>query len=196
MKTILTVFIVLLGMSAGMSASDLTLILNPSTAVYPPGNPTPACQLAGSAPCAIFSGILTDNDTDSSFIYLDGVSIDFSSDPSAAAYFTVDNTFSNDVPGILSGDPSAPGDGNPFSSRYTGPIIGIDFAPSTPYGVYQLTAVISAEGGTIDSTYSGFTTGAAFTLLVVPEPSASQLIAAGLAVLLACSRFRRRASPC
>ena len=196
MKRLLAVSIAVLGMSAGLSASDLTLILNPSTAVYPPGNSTPTCELAGAAPCVIFSGVLTDDDTDTSLMALASLSLDFGSDPSAEAYFNVDSTFDMDVPGLFSGDPSAPGDGNPFPYMYTGPIFGIDIAPSTPYGIYQLAATVSAFGGTNDPSFSGFTTETAFTLVVAPEPSGNSLIAAGLAVLFACHRFRPRPAQC
>src|SRR5271165_7166829 len=103
--------LLLLGIAMPAFAGSISITLNPSVELYPPGYATALCQVNGTAPCVVFSGTITDTDTDSSFLFLQSVALD----PGVAAdsFFTLDNLFYNDVPGLFSGDPSAPGDGNP-----------------------------------------------------------------------------------
>ena len=182
MKSLLCCCIAMLGMSAPAFGS-LIFSLSPSVESYPPGFSTATCQANGSAPCVVFSGTLTDPDTDGSDTFLAGISVNFTL-PAANGYFTVDNTFFNDVPGGLEGDT----DNNPFSNTYTGAIFGLDFSPSTPAGVYTGMATISAYGGTNDPNDDGFTESASFTVEITPEPGSGWMIVIGLLVIVALRR--------
>jgi hypothetical protein len=193
MKSLLIVSMALLGMSA-TAFGDLMVTLTPSTVVYPPSSDPAQCQLNGTAPCVVFSGTLTDTDTDGSLLYLESAAINFTV-PGDASYFTLDNTFFSDVPGVLSGDPNWATDGNPFANTYTGPIFGVDIAPSTPVGTYVETIVISAAGGTDDPLLNGFTVDEAFTVIVTPEPTSGLTMVGGLLVMAALRRARH-SHPC
>ena len=165
---------------------DLTFTLSPTIEFFPPGAPAATCQTNGtSALCVQFSGTLTDTDTDLSIISLNSLSINLN-----PTFFTEDNTFLNDVPGALSGDPNAATDGNPFPNSYTGPIFGVDIAANTPPGVYNGIAEISASGGTQDPNGNGFTVDAAFTIVVSPEPVSTGLVLAGLLLLIGARHYR------
>lgn len=165
---------------------DLTFTLDPSVETYPPGTDASICDVTGTAPCVQFSGTLTDNDTDGSYLSINSISLILNAGDDA--YFTLDETlFFDDVPAILEGDTND----NFFSNVYTGPIFGVDIAPSTPVGVYDETAEISAAGGDNDPDYNGFTVDATFTIVVTPEPRSGLLILAGLLVLVALDRARR-----
>jgi hypothetical protein len=184
MKILLTCGVALL-LSPAVFGS-LIFTVSPSTESSPPGSSTSTCQLTGTAPCVVFSGTLSDPDTDSSFTFLNSISVNFTL-PAANGYFTVDNTFFDDVPGALEGDTN----NNPFPNSYTGPIFGLDFASSTPPGVYQGMATISASGGTNDPNGNGFTESISFTVDITPEPASELLIAGGLVALAAAIRLRR-----
>jgi len=153
---------------------DVTISLAPATATYPPGQDTADCQINGVAPCVVFAGNITDNDTDGSWLFLTGVTIDL--DP---AFFTVDNTFDNDASGGFEGD----ADNDPFPESYTGPIFGVDINPLTPFGVYNGTAEFSGNGGTGDPGNDGFAVDEAFTINVVPEPATGLLTLAFLTMI-------------
>src|ERR1022692_3206336 len=120
--------LLLLGIAVPAFAGSITITLNPTVEVYPPGYATALCQVNGTAPCVVFSGTITDTNTDGSFLSLESVALD----PAVPAddFFTLDNLFYNDVPGLFSGDPSAPGDGNPSYTYGPDPIFGLDFAPN------------------------------------------------------------------
>jgi hypothetical protein len=172
--------------------NELTFTLNP--AVYPPGVDPVTCQDTGTSPCVHLSGTLTDTDTDGSLLSLNGISIIFTG--SDGNYFTLDqNVFSNDVPGTLEGDT----DNNPAPNTYTGPIFGVDIAPSTPLGSYTETAEITACNLTNDvNCDSGnpdpglFTVDAQFTIVVAPEPAAGSLLLGGLAALSVWCGVKRK----
>jgi hypothetical protein len=196
MKRLILTSIFLLSISAiAFGGTDLSFILNPGIETYPPGADPGFCEAHGTSPsCVVFSGSLTDTDLDNSvdmqFISLNDISIDFSLDPAAAAYFSIDSTFFSLPPGVLSVN------NLPFQPSYTGPIFGVDFNPATtPYGVYNMTAVIDAAGGDGDPNFSGFTVTQTFTVdFISPEPATSALIFSGLAVVVWSRRSRRR--PC
>jgi hypothetical protein len=174
MKRLVFASIVLLVISNAAFGSDLTFTLNPLIEYFPPGAGAALCETNGTSPlCVMFSGTLTDSDTDLSVMNLDSLTIDFAANPAAAAYFTTDNTFFIDPPGILVGDPTSP------LHTYTGPIFGLDIAPSTPPGVYSLTADLGADGGTNDPTNGGFTVTSDFTVVITPEPVSWGLVLAG-----------------
>jgi len=157
------------GQTSG-SGADLTFTLDSNTgsgsATDLPPDANPPCI---SSNCIIFTGTLTDNDSDSSLLFLVGVSIAFSVSNPSTGFLSIDNTFDFDVPGVLSGDPAYATDnsGNP-ANRYTGPIFGIDIAPGTPAGVYSGAVTIDAAGGTSDPGHNGFTVTRNFTLTVNP----------------------------
>jgi hypothetical protein len=193
MKSVPIAFIAFLGISATAFGS-LSFTLDP-VEVYPPGANLAQCELYGVAPCVVFSGTLTDTDTDGSIVDLYSLSIDFAN-PSDSAYFTLDNTFFSVPPGVLSGDPGSPGDGNPISYTYTGPIFGLDIAPFTPAGLYDGTAILLAYGGTNDPNDDGFTVDAQFTVAIgAPEPAGGVMILTGLFAIVAF-RCSRRARSC
>ena len=91
MKSLPIVSMALLGMSA-TAFGDFIVTLNPNSAGYPPSFDPAQCQLNGTAPCVVFSGTLSDTDTDDSLLYLESAAIDFTV-PGDASYFTFDNTF-------------------------------------------------------------------------------------------------------
>jgi hypothetical protein len=194
-KNLLIVSFVFLGMcSAAFGTTltsspfgDLTMLLDPTVEVYPPGEDPSICEETVVAPCVVFSGTLTDNDTDGSVMNLNGVSVNFSGGDSA--YFTVDpNFFDYNLPCCLSGDPNWATDGNPFSNTYTGPIFALDIAPGTPVNVYTETLVLSASGGTNDPNGNGFTVQEDFTIVIAPEPASGLLLAMGLVAIAASRR--------
>lgn len=143
--------------------ADLTFTLNASTGsgsmslLAPQANP-PCLQ----PNCVLFSGALTNTDTDLSFIRLEDISISLSS-----SNLSLDNTFFAVVPGLLSGDSNYATSGNP-ANAYSGPIFGIDIAPQTPSGTYNATVTIHASGGTGDPDNNGFTVSKNITITVIP----------------------------
>jgi hypothetical protein len=141
----------------------------------------------------VFAGTITDNDTDGTadnpnLIYLTGITLSAYSE-----YFTVDNTFSSDVPGAFEGD----SDDYVTINTYSGPIMGLDIAPDTPVGTYTAEAVFEGAGGDGDPDYNGFTEDVSFTVdVLAPEPATGGLLLAGLFVALAASRRLRRPRTC
>ena len=193
MKHILPAFAILIGLSGGASGDtvptgDLSIIFSPASEVYPPGADAFQCQLGSgtTAPCVIFSGTITDFDTDGSFITL-------ATAPTISAYsnyFTVDENTFFDTPGFYEGDT----DDYVTSNTYgPGPIIGLDIAPDTPAGIYTAEAIFAGEGGTDDPNFQGFTIEVPFTVVIAaPEPAAGGLtIAAGMLAIAASLRNRR-----
>lgn len=188
MKHLLLVSIALLGMSPAAFA-DLTAVLSPNFGVYPPGTDPGTCDTNGMAPCLVFSGTLTDTDTDGSFITINdpgGISLIYGQ-PSDATYLTLDNTFYNDPPLLFVGDPTSVF----IPYTYTGAIFGIDILPTIPLGVYNETAVISGFGGTNDPNGNGFTVDVDFTIEITPEPSPALLMLAGLVAMAVWHRRKR-----
>ena len=193
MKRLLPAFGILLVLSAtafgdAIPVGDVTIVFAPTFAVYPPGADTFACQLGSGtdAPCVIFSGTITDTDTDGTFITL-------ATDPTLSAYsdyFTVDaNTFF-DTPGFYEGDT----DDSVASNTYgPGPIMGLDIAPDTPVGTYTAEAQFFGTGGDGDPNGYGFTVDVPFTVIVTaPEPATAEMaIAAGMLSIGASFRQRR-----
>jgi hypothetical protein len=153
------------------------------------------CFSLPQANCVIFTGTLMDTDTDGSDMFFAqfpaGIQAIFSPNPSSGG-LTLDNTFYDVVPAILSGDPGSPGDGNPFSSTYSGPIFGIQIAPNTPAGVYSGIVTISASCGDDDPNCAGFTVSQNFTVDVIPEPGAFGLFFAGLLPLAGWLTMKRK----
>ena len=74
----------------------------------------------------LFNGTLSDIDTDQSFLSLSNINITFSNTNPSSGFLSLDNTFFNNAPGLLVGDPASQG---PFFNSCTGPIFGIDIAP-------------------------------------------------------------------
>jgi hypothetical protein len=103
-------------------------------------------------------------------ILLNDLTVDFGP---AGGFFTLDpNFFFDNTPGF---------------APYSGPILLISIAPSTPYGFYNATA--SLIGGA-DEFATGTVATAPFTVDVVPEPGSVFLLLGGVA---ACAAWRRRA---
>lgn len=176
----------LLAISAPAFADDVTIAFNPVTETYPPSYDTAQCELYGTPPCVVFSGTITDNDTDGSLLFLTGI------DPTLSAYneyFTVDNTFTDDgsIPGAYEGDLL----GLTAPNTYSGIIMGLDIAPGTPIGTYTADAEFDGFGGTNDPNGSGFAIEVPFTVVIAPEPVTSGLAQAGLLAMAALSRRRR-----
>jgi uncharacterized protein (TIGR03437 family) len=156
---------------ANAFAADLTFTLNSTSGSGATATLTPDADPPCSQPnCVLFSGTLTDNDTDSSLMLIESIQVTFggTNPPSG---LTADNTFSFDVPGVLSGDPNYATDnsGNP-ANAYTGPIFGIDIAPGTPPGTYTATVTITAVGGTGDPNQNGFSVSQNITVTVTQIP--------------------------
>jgi hypothetical protein len=163
MRRNLLVFLTLLLPAIPAFATGLQLTLNPAIQAGIPG---------GSV---IFSGTLVDTDTDSSFLFLNDLSVLFT--PPADSYLSVDPTFFfNTVPGDLFGD------GITGDDTYTGPLFEIYIAPDTPWGNYSGT--INILGG-----YNGpgadfdplLVTPVDFQVVVAPEPTTLLLTMAGIA---------------
>jgi hypothetical protein len=165
---------------------DLNIAFSPSILTYPPGSSPIICELNGDpGACLIYSGTITDNDTDGSIVNLtDGIAL-----LPLSVYVTLDNLFFNDVPGCLEGDTLD----NVCPNSYTGPIFGIGIAPGTPFGTYSETFVLSVDGGTADPTNSGQTFDATVQIQVVPEPASAVTLGAGLVVLAFSCRKRHTA---
>jgi hypothetical protein len=188
MKRLFLTSTMLFAMSAAAfgQTGDVSIVFSPSTEVYPPGADTATCELYGTAPCVDFSGTITDTDSDGSFLFLTGVTVS-----AYANFFTVDNTFSDDIsiPGGYEGDTLD----SPFPNTYTGIIMGLDIAPGTPVGTYSANAVFAGYGGDGDPNGAGFTVDAPFTVIVnAPEPVTSSLVLGGLLAIVAA---RRRSRP-
>lgn len=159
----------------GASALGETLTLSINTPVtYPSGSPTVNCQTSGTAPCIVYTGTIADGDTDGSVITLNDILITFLT-PGGSTYFTQDNTFFDNVPGILTAGDS-----------YSGPLFALDFPANTPPGDYQFTALVEATDGNgvnFDSASAGS------DAQVTPEPASGLL---RLAALPAAFALRRR----
>jgi len=159
--------------------SDLSFVLNPATEGGTPTNLNADADSCLPTNCALFTGVLTDNDTDESTISLNNfainISLSFSSTP-ASGLLSIDNSFGDLVPGTLIGDPSS----DFIPNSYSGPIFGIDIAPGTSVGSYSGVVTIIAAGGTNDPDFDGFTVTQPFTVVVAPEPAAATLLFAGL----------------
>ncbi len=117
--------------AASACAADLTFTLTSNnqsgSATNLPPDADPPCLQPN---CVLFSGALTDTDTDLSFLFLQSLSVTFSSSNPSTGLLSLDNSFDFDVPGVLSGDPaySTDNSGNP-ANAYSGPVFGIDIAP-------------------------------------------------------------------
>jgi hypothetical protein len=185
MKILPLASIALLMASAAAFADEITIAFDsPALQIYPPGLDATTCETNGVGPlCVAFTGSITDNDMDDSEIILDTISASFTN-PSASGYFTLDNTYYNDVPGLWIGDPTSPLD------VYTGPIFGLDIAPGTPWGVY--TGTIELDGENITNSTDLSFISPQFTVRIVPEPSTDELSLVPLSVI-AVGVFRRRA---
>ncbi len=180
----LAVLLALATPAYGFSDLDFTLDFNTGSGSSTSLNPDADSCLPPN--CVLFTGTLLDTDTDLSYIYLTDISVAFSSNPPTGA-LTLDNTFYDVVPGVLSGDPNYATDGlsNP-PDIYSGPIFGIDIAPGTSLGAYTGTVTVDAIGGTFDPDYQGFSVIQDITVQVIaPEPAAGCLALLGLAVFSA-----------
>lgn len=200
------ILLVILMAATPAFADDLTLTLDSNIgAGLAPGiapDPDPPCLPPS---CVLFSGTLTDNDTDGSYIItgpdpdfdLNDISVAFSSGP-ASGGLTLDNTWDDfatqNGAGVLIGDPNAATDGAPFLNSYTGALFGIDIAPGTTAGQYTGTVTIEAQH--VDQNFNPigdpFTVSAQITVDVTPEPGGASLALAGLAVLGASYGLRRK----
>jgi hypothetical protein len=158
--------------------------------------PDADCYSVPQANCVLFTGTLTDLDNDpAAFLFFDqfpaGIQVVFSNSP-ASGSLTLDNTFYNVVPGLLSGDPDWAADGFP-ADTYSGPIFGIEIAPNTSPGIYSGTVTIGASGGDDDPNGNGFTVQENFTVDVLsPEPGAFTLLFAGLLPLVGWLTMKRK----
>jgi hypothetical protein len=189
MKRLIVCLLAALGMCATAFGS-VTFTLNPTSETYPFGALGSTCQtysLSSSSSCVIFSGTLTDTDTDGSLTSLNSISILYGS-PGDASYFTIDNVFNAFVPAVLEGDTLdsiAP-------NSYTGAIFGVDVLPTTPLGVYNETIDIAASGGTNDPNGNGFDATTGFTIdIVLPEPASGLMTLGGLLTIAVLLRARR-----
>jgi hypothetical protein len=175
----------------GGSAPDLTIALAPDSGSFSPTGDTVDAGDCLSQYCVLFSGAITNNDTDDSIMSLGPASVLFATTP-ASGGLSIDETFYNDVPGILIGDPtySYP-DSSPYY-QYTGPIFGIDVAPGTTPGIYDGTLSVYTQYGTND-TGPGETFTADFSVdVLAPEPSAASLLLAGCLPLAIWFGVKRR----
>ncbi len=155
MKRVLPAFALFLVVSGAawgdpITTGDVTISFLPtSTQVYPPGAAAFECQLGGGAvPCVIFSGTITDTDTDGSFITL-------AADPTISAYsdyFTVDNTFF-DTTGFYEGDTDNFVTSNTYGSGLL--VFGLDIAPGTPDEATPPTPSLPAPAETATLTVTG-----------------------------------------
>jgi hypothetical protein len=161
---------------------------------------TPLCLVEPG--CILFSGSLTDNDTDGSYILtgpdsdfgLSDITVTFSSLPTSGG-LTLDNTWDDFADaGVLIGDPNAATDGDGAPNLYTGPLFGIDIAPGTTPGRYTGTVTIEAQhlDPDFDPIGDPFTVSQQFTVDVVPEPASWGFALAGLMVLGAWCRLRKK----
>jgi hypothetical protein len=183
----------------------LSFSLNPGVGTGSPTNLPPDPDTCFAPNCVLFTGTLEDTDTDSSIMLIgytpDGISpvitVTFLSIP-AEGSLSLDNTFYEDVPGVLSGDPTWATDGSGNPPNIYGddePIFGIDIAPGTSIGVYSGEVTIYAAGGTDDPDYNGFSVTQDFTVNVTPEPSTVGLSLVGLAALLGWRGVKRKWHP-
>jgi hypothetical protein len=190
---ILACFIAALALAAAPAyAGDLTFTLDSSTGSGSPTNLNPDADICVPPNCALFTGALFDTDTDDSYLFLDSIGVTFSSNPVSGS-LTIDNTFYDDFPGILSGDPDYATDdlGNPPNID-PGDLFGIDIAPGTSSGVYTGTVTIDAAGGTDDPNDNGFIVTQDITVVVTPEPPARSLALAGLLALAVSYRLKSK----
>jgi hypothetical protein len=175
--------------AVSISGPDLTISLSPATGTFHPTGATPDPGDCLSEYCVLYSGTLTDTDTDDSIVSLISATVSFNTNP-ATGSLTVDNTFLNDVPGILIGDPTFVYPSFPYY-QYSGPVFGIDVAPGTSVGTYDGTLTIYMAGGTNDSG-AGETFTANFSIGVTPEPSTANLLSNGLLMFAGWQGVRRK----
>lgn len=198
-SSIFASFIAVLALAAAPAyAGDLTFTLDSNTGSGIPTslNPDPDSCLPSN--CVLFTGTLANTDNDSvpndpfyPYMALSSIGAVFSSSPASGA-LTIDNTFYEDVPGVLSGDSSYAGDGN-APDTYSGSIFGIDIARGTSPGVYTGTVTIDAEGGYDDPDYNGFTVTEDITVdVLAPEPEAGSLALGGLLALALSFGLKRK----
>lgn len=175
-----------------LSAQDLSFTLSSNSgAGYVPNIAPEAYPPCIEPGCVLFSGTLTDNDTDDSFLSLSnanpvlpGIGVTFSSGP-ASGGLTIDDTFGDlpTIPGTLIGDPTGLTDFG-IPNAYSGPLFGIDIASGTTPGDYSGTVTIYANGGTDDPGNLGFTVSQQITVdVLAPEPATAGFAMAGLAAL-------------
>jgi hypothetical protein len=183
MRRLLLVSVAALGLAPGGFAS-ITFVLNPTIEVYPPGSNIFDCQSGGTAPCVIFAGTLTDTDTDGSLDLIENITVNFVQS-AGNTDFTLDTTFFNNVPGVLTGD------GVSSDDSYSGPIFGLDFAAGIPDGEYDGTAEITVMNLNSGDT---FTEDADFSVFATPEPASVLTTSTGLMGLMALLAIRARRS--
>lgn len=174
-----TVAAAALALGAVPAYGDVIFTLSAPVQSGSPGSLPPDANSCLPPTCALFSGSLTDTDTDGSIVLLNSADVTWSAGNPSVGFLTLDNTFFQNVPGGLEGDTAD----NFFLNSYTGPIFGIDIAPGTPLGIYTGRLLIGASGGTGDPGSAGFTISQGFTVNVVPEPSPFALTLAGLFTL-------------
>jgi hypothetical protein len=191
-SSFLALFIAALSLGAapafGDSLGDLSISLVPDTGS---GSPAPGTVDSGDCTlysyCVLFSGTLTDNDTDASLLFVTGFDVSFTPTPGTGSLLP-DGTFGNDAQTVFIGDPTS---SFPTYS-YSGAIFGIDIAPGTPLGEYAGVLSVYTSGGTNDLG-DGQTFTAPFTVdVVAPEPSAASLIFAGLLPFVFWRGVRRK----
>ena len=87
--------------------ADLTFTLDSSTGSGSATNLPPDADPPCIAPnCVLFTGTLTDIDTDLSLLLLQSITVSFAASNPSTSSLSPDNTFVFDVPGVLSGDPN------------------------------------------------------------------------------------------
>ena len=167
--------LLLLASLASPAFAGLVIALNPAVESGLPGT------------SVIFSGTLTDNDGDSSFMLLNFIDVTFT--PPADSFLSSDpNFFYSNVPGTMQSPPDV------FSDTYTGPIFEVTIAPNAPLGTYSGTFNILG-GHTDPSEMTPMAAPVSFQVNVTPEPAAAGLMLGGLAGLgFASLRRRRRCS--
>jgi hypothetical protein len=166
--------------------AELTFTLDSNAVSGSPASVNPDPDICLAPNCALFTGTLSDNDTDYSLLFI-GIPYTHAADSSD---FDVVLSLGNISPaGLLSGDPvwATDGSGNP-PNIYQGPIFGIDIPANTPSGVYRDTVYldVTPTNGT-----DPFTVSEAVTVVVSPEPGGADLMLAGLAALCGVYRWRR-----
>lgn len=174
---------------------DLTIALDSSlgSGYGTSGNPLPGFCVQPN--CVLFTGTLTDNDVDLSFMQITDIELSTLTPTPATGGLTLDNSlFFDNSSGYLVGDPAWANDGDAdfgLQNYYSGPLFGIDIENLTTPGFYEGTVTISTMGGTND-TGSGQTFTQSFTVEVTPEPAAAGLLLAGLLPFAAWRGVKRK----